>query len=787
MANEEFVEKLLKERYCIHNDNDGDERVGDIWDNICGRVANYLGDTDDEVNVFHDMMYQREFLPNSPTLMNAGTLHPMLSACFFLPISDCISNNEDGIFDQVKNAAIIFKYGGGVGLNFSNLRPAGSTVHSTQGVSSGVISFMKNFNTMTETIKQGGKRRGALLGSLDITHPEIKSFINCKTTEGDLSNFNISVKLTDEFMKNVQSGEDYAACSLFSSIIDGIYKNGEPGILFKDEIERHNPRPDLGELNCNPCTEALLFPAESCNLGSINWSSLYKETPSKPWNDKIDWEKYEYLIRNAVVFLNRVIDKNEYPLPEIDKATKLTRKIGLGGMGFHDLLLKLKIPYDSAQALDTAEHLEQFMKRIALDESTKNNFNNTSLTTIAPTGTISIIADVSSGIEPVFNWVITRKDSLGEHYIVHPIFKQMLEEETKRFDYEHSFPEIDGRGCYDPEQLESEIIKHCHKTGTIQDIINLSHEFRDLFKNAMDISWVQHIKMQSVFQTNGVDMSISKTINLPNNATKDDIKNAISMAWKMKCKGITIYRSGSRENEVLNLGKEKSVTTESLKESFDNAAIRRINEAYANDFKHKDLGGLERATQAMDLPIPELPKKQHIQKKDPESTKFKRPRHLYGVTYKIQSGCGKLYVTINERNSKPYEVFIQSGGSGGCEAGNQALGRTISFALRTGGDIRDIIKQLTKVKCPAALRNPKSEGKSCSDIVGHLLKESIPDYDEDDDNDGDDDDLLKKMYEDDLIKDNPLGFGECPECHEKTLVRESGCNICHSCGYNKCG
>ena len=731
MANEKFVEQLLKERYCVHNEEFGDERLGDIWFNICERVANYLGKNNDEITTFQSMMYDKEFLPNSPTLMNAGTKNPMLSACFYLPVSDCISNGRDGIFDQVKNAALIFKYGGGVGLNFSKLRPVGSTVRSTHGVSSGVISFMKNFNTMTETIKQGGKRRGALMGCLDITHPEIKSFITCKNIEGDLSNFNISVKLTDEFMKSVENNSK-EELELFNMIIDGIYKNGEPGILFKDEIERYNPNKDLGELNPNPCAEALLLDFESCNLGSINWASLYKDDNSDLWQDQIDWKKYDYLIRNSTILLNRVIDGNHYPLPEIDAATKLTRKIGLGGMGFHDLLLKLKIPYTSDKAIEVAEILENYLKLTAYDESNKHNFGNASLTTIAPTGTISIIADASSGIEPVFNWVITRKDSLGEHYIVHPIFDQELQKICLSTE--------DSNNSY------NNVIKHCHEKGTIQDIEWLPKDFKDLFKNAMDINWRQHVKMQSVFQINGVDMSISKTINLPNNATKDDIREAIFMAWKLKCKGITIYRSGSRELEVLNIKKETQEQKIILK-------------------------------QDEELPV----KREMI---------LKRPRHLYGVTYKIQSGCGKLYVTINERNGKPYEVFIQSGGSGGCEAGNQALGRTISLALRSGGNIRDIIKQLIKVKCPAALRNTRSEGKSCSDIVGHLLIESMPDVDEEDSNDTSENNILKKTYDkngSDTNLDKVFELEECPECHEKTLIREAGCKVCPACGYNKCG
>jgi len=711
---ETMIENLIKERYCA-NEN---ERVGNTWANVCKRVAEYLADSRMESEDYYEMMYKKEFLPNSPTLMNAGTETPMLSACFYLPISDCISNGRDGIFDQVKNAAIVFKFGGGVGLNFSNLRPSGSKVKSTNGVSSGVISFMKNFNTMTETIKQGGKRRGALMGCLDINHPEIKDFIKCKNIEGDLSNFNISVKLTDNFLTNVEDGLEEEN-EIFNLIIDGIYKNGEPGILFKDEIERYNPRPDIGTLNPNPCAEALLTDFESCNLGSINWSCLVNDNNAIDWQGNINWELYDYLIRSAVRFLNKVIDKNKYPLPEIDTASKLTRKIGLGGMGFHDMLIKLSIPYDSEKALDVARVMENNLKMIASEESMLRKYENASLTTIAPTGTISIIANVSSGIEPVFNWVITRKDSLGEHYIVHPIFKKEL---TKLCTISTGIEQIK----FDDKEFNT-VIKHCHEKGTIQDIEWLPDQFKLLFKNAMDINWKQHVKMQATFQVNGVDMSISKTINLHNSATKSDIREAIFMAWKSQCKGLTIYRSGSREHEVLNL------------------KIKEIEK----EFKGK---------------IEEL-----IEIKKENS--FKRPRHLFGATYKVQSGCGKLYVTINERNGKPYEVFIQSGGSGGCEAGNQALGRTISLALRNGGDIHNIIKQLNKVKCPAALRNIRSEGKSCSDIVGKLITESIPDEDE----------------EDDPLSIQNEGLEQCPGCKDYTLVRESGCKVCHSCGYNKCG
>lgn len=657
-ADSEFLTKLIKERYCIANENS--------WSDICNRVSSYLAKNTDEKNEFYSMMMNKMFIPNSPTLMNAGTETPMLSACFYLPISDCISNGRDGIFDQVKNSALIFKYGGGVGLNFSKLRPAGSKVKSTNGVSSGVISFMKNFNTMTETIKQGGKRRGALMGCLDINHPEIKEFLVCKQNEGELSNFNISVKLNDWFMNEV-CGNKEKALEIFNLIINGIYKNGEPGILFKDEIERHNPNPENGELNPNPCAEALLSDFESCNLGSINLSSLYIQNDESDWAKHINWVRYTYLIKNGVIFLNRVIDKNKYPLPEIDLASKKTRKIGLGVMGLHDLLLKLNVPYDSETALHISKNLEVYLKTIADAESKQHNFNNASLTTIAPTGTISIIANVSSGIEPVFNWVITRKDSLGEHYIVHPIFDEALKQLIFNFrDYDSKF--TDEQEAYDY------IIQHCHEKGTIQDIPWLPKQFKLLFKNAMDIGWEQHIKMQATYQTNGVDMSISKTINLPNNATKDDIKSAIIMAWKMKCKGLTIYRSGSRENEVLNLKKPD----------------------------------------ADDIDWIDVDTEDHFYEK-------KIPAWIY----KVKSGCGKFYTIIGHDHELPVTVFVEGDGTGGCVGNMAALGRSLSAGLEWGTPPENYVKQFSRVKCMVAMNSKDAAGKSCSDIIGKCLKDAL--------------------------------------------------------------
>jgi len=639
---ETFEDRLLKERYCVDGENN--------WGDICKRVSGYIGNKT-QSDIFYSMMFNKDFLPNSPTLMNAGTDHPMLSACFFLDVEDSI----DSIFDANKNAAKIFQRGGGVGFNFSKIRPAGSKVGRRNGVASGVVSFMNVFDTMTEVVKQGGSRRGAMMGCLDVTHPEIKEFITCKHKEGELSNFNISVKLNDEFMNTPDP-------KIIDLIVNGIYNNGEPGILFGDTIEKYNPAPEYGKLNVNPCAEALLASGESCNLGSINLSHHIKD-------DAIDYEKLKTTVDNAVIFLNNVIDKNKYPLAEIDFASKRTRKIGLGVMGFHDALIKMGIPYNSQKALVVAEELMKFIndrahkcsESLGKNPNIKQNRMNASLTSIAPTGTISIIAGASSGIEPVFNWVYTRKDTMGEHYIVHPLFEEAL----KKIYNSNNHP----TWAYDS------IIKHCHETGTIQDITDLPKDFKLLYANAMDIPSSMHVNMQASFQKN-VDMSISKTINLQNSATRDEIRQIIFDAWKSGCKGLTIYRNGSRENEVLALKKPSADKDEPVVDWIDTE----------DSF-------YESKTNAL--------------------------------IYKVHSGCGKFYVIIGHDNEEPTMVFIEGDGIGGCSANMAAMGRSISAGLEWGTPAKNYVKQFSKVKCMTAMNNTLSCGKSCADITGKCIDDFI--------------------------------------------------------------
>jgi ribonucleoside-diphosphate reductase alpha chain len=556
MNSEKVVESILSARYL----REGEKTLGDIFH----RVAYAIADNNAEASKFYDLMSCCRFLPNSPTLMNAGTDIGQLSACFVLPVPDSLT----GIFDAMKNGAIIHKTGGGTGYNFSKIRPKGSPVQSVDGVASGPVSFMEIFNIATDVIKQGGRRRGANMGVLDVWHPDILSFIGAKTREGMLSNFNISVMVNDKFMELVShkmfdrvwvihpyTSEVITVGRIWSAIVEGVWKNGEPGLLFHDEINRFNPTPTLGNIDAtNPCGEQPLLPFESCVLGSINLASFVK-------NGNLNEHELNATVRTAVCFLDNVIEKNIYPIPRIEKATKKTRKIGLGLMGVHDALLKMGLAYDSLNGRTWCENIMKYITETAVDESHIRaeqlgsfpawkrstwkgyQLRNATLTSIAPTGTLSLLAGCSSGIEPIFSFAYTRMNTIGKTFvIVNPIFHAMLEKN------------LSERGLSEKDRIKrtEEVICHVHETGTIQDLTWLPEEFRTLFKSAFDIRWKDHILMQAAFQKH-VHASISKTINMPNTATKKDCAEALLMAWQLKLKGITIYREGSRQNAVLNL------------------------------------------------------------------------------------------------------------------------------------------------------------------------------------------------------------------------------------------
>ena len=508
--------EILKDRY-LHRDTEGN--ITETPKQMLRRVADAIAPDPWTADTYYNTMANLDFLPNSPTLMNAGRPYPhgQLAACFVIGIEDTM----ESICEALRKQMLIHKTGGGTGFNFSNLRPKNSTVNSTNGHASGPVSFMRLFDLSTEVIQQGGMRRGANMAILNADHPDIKEFISCKDKEGCITNFNLSVGISDDFMKTAVSNRRSPEANLLYDIAKHAWKSGDPGVIFLDTLNRDNHRPDLGVIDStNPCGESPLFPNEACNLGSINLSNMYN--PNEPLG--IDWKHLRYTITTATQMLDDIIDTCQYPLPEIKKAVMETRKIGLGVMGFADLLIKLKIPYNSPEALKTANEIMGFIHsyaRITADTlaANKSHTRNETVTCCAPTGTLALLANCSSGIEPIFSLSHTRTITKGDGTkintdIYNPAYEQLL------------------------------------RDNTVTD-----EELRKICVTAYDINYEDHIKMQSAFQRH-TDLAVSKTINMSNEATADDIYNAYIMAWTQGCKGITVYRDGSRASQVLIIHKD---------------------------------------------------------------------------------------------------------------------------------------------------------------------------------------------------------------------------------------
>lgn len=562
--------QVLERRYLLR-DNRG--RVVETPAELFRRVARVMariektyGGSAEDVSRwqsrYEEMMTSRAFLPNTPTLMNAGAPLGQLAACFVLPIEDSIVS----IFDTLKASAEIHQSGGGTGFDFSNIRPEGDLVMSTGGKASGPVSFMKIFETVTDVIKQGGKRRGANMGVLRVDHPDIVDFVTAKAEAGRFKNFNLSVAVTDAFMRAVERGGSVAlrnprtgrtvakkpARELWNLITTSAWQSGDPGVLFIDEINRKNPTRFLGEIAAtNPCGEQPLHPWEACNLGSVN---LERVVGGELGRGRVDWEKLRLVVRDAVRFLDSVVDANRYPLPEVKRMNLANRRIGLGVMGFAEMLIRLGIPYDSPRAVTTAERLMSFVTEqaraasadLARERGSFPNFKkstwpkrgwramrNATVTTIAPTGTISILADCSSGIEPLFAISFVRNVMEGSQLIESsPLFEAVAR----------------MRGFWS-DKLEREIAK----TGSVQHIEEVPGDIKRLFRTALEIPVAQHVKIQAAFQKH-TDNAVSKTINLPEEASAGDVRRAFMTAWKLKCKGITVYRYGSKPEQVLTVG-----------------------------------------------------------------------------------------------------------------------------------------------------------------------------------------------------------------------------------------
>ncbi len=675
---------------------------------------------------FYSLITSLKFIPNSPTLMNAGRELGQLSACFVLPVEDSI----ESIFEAVKHTAMIHKSGGGTGFSFTRIRPEGDRVKSTHGVASGPISFMTIFDVATETIKQGGTRRGANMGILRVDHPDIIKFITAKKEMENLNNFNISVALTEEFMEAVKNRSDYslinprtgtetkriAAADVFELIVDSAWGSGEPGIIFLDRVNRSNPTPKLGEIeSTNPCGEQPLLPYESCNLGSLNLGRIVLP------DGTVDYDDLRDTVYQAVHFLDNVIDVNRFPLPEIAEMTRRTRKIGLGVMGFADMLIQMGIPYNSEKAVEVAEDIMAFIDREARAASVKlaedrGNFpaypgsihdtpqtplmRNATVTTIAPTGTISIIAGASSGIEPLFAVSYIRKVLDGTELVeAHPLFVDMMK----------------SAGAYSDELMEK--IAH---SGSVQEVDEVPEEIRRVFVTSMDVSPTDHIAIQAAFQRH-TDNAVSKTINFPENATKDDIKEAYLLAWQQGLKGITIYRYGSRPVQVLNLKKAEK--------------------------KAEPMTGSQGVKTANGKIAPRP-----------------RPLRTFGVTERVRTGCGNLYVTVNKDDQDICEVFTQMGKAGGCAACQiEAESRLISLALRSGVSPKVIVKQLSGIRCPSPSWQDGDQILSCPDAMARVLM-NVGNLE---------------------VEHNETVIMSCPECGA-VLEPEEGCLLCRSCGFSKC-
>ncbi|MCW4006796.1 MAG: adenosylcobalamin-dependent ribonucleoside-diphosphate reductase [Candidatus Bathyarchaeota archaeon] len=560
--------EVLKKRYLLRDEK---EKIIETPAQLFSRVATAIAQVDAAYGedpkktqeTFYNLMAKLEFLPNTPTLFNAGTQRGQLSACFVLPVEDSL----ESIFDAVKNMALIEQTGGGVGFDFSKLRPQGDLVRSSKGVASGPISFMQIFNTATQVIKAGGKRRGAMMAILRIDHPDIKEFITAKQNHTALTNFNISVAVTNEFLEALKTDGEYylvnprskertqklKASQIWNLMAQTAWATGDPGVVFIDEINKHNPTPQIGRIDStNPCGEQPLLPYESCNLGSINLSKML--TADKK---EMDWEKLRTTARAAVHFLDNVVDANVYPLKATGEITRANRKIGLGVMGFADMLLMLNVPYDSKEALQLGRQIMKFIKeeghkksaQIAKKRGSFPNFKgsiwdgkykafrNATITTIAPTGTISIIAGCSSGVEPLFAISFMRKVLGGTRLFETNLF---FEETAKQ------------QGFYNAQLLEE-----IAKTGSVQNIQGVPEQVQRVFVTALDIAPKWHVKMQAAFQEN-TDNAVSKTVNLPHEATVKDVREVYELAWKLKCKGVTVFRYGSKPEQVLYVGEIKT-------------------------------------------------------------------------------------------------------------------------------------------------------------------------------------------------------------------------------------
>ncbi len=759
--------RVLRERYLLR---DG-ERVRETPEEMCWRVALAIakaeagwGKSQQEVTAvairYRDLMQDLLFLPNSPTLMNAGREGGLqYSGCYVLPVEDSL----EGIFEAIKRAALIHKSGGGTGFAFSRLRSKDSVVETTGGKASGPVSFMRVFDAATEAVKQGGTRRGANMGILRVDHPDILEFVDCKL-QGGLANFNISVVITDAFMRALEEDREYGlvdphygptgrslrAKEVFDRIVHAAWQTGDPGLVFIDRVNAGpaNPTPEIGQIEAtNPCGEQPLLPNEACNLGSLNLARFVQAGGGKAKNGRwqVDWTELERVVRLSVRFLDDVIDVNPYPLPDIDQMAKANRRIGLGVMGWADMLIQMGIPYDSEEALALADQVMGFIERVGHEESARlaeergpfpnwsrsiyrdgPPLRNATATTIAPTGTISIIAGCSAGIEPLF--AVAFQHIVGERQLtfVNPHFERVAREED-----------------FYSEELMEKVVEQ----GTLHGLEEVPGEIRRLFVTAYEIAPEWHVRMQATFQRH-TDNGVSKTVNLPNSATIEDVAKVYLLAYQSGCLGITVFREGCRGVQVLHVGAAK-----------------------------KGAEGEAGAPTAAREVIPAI-----------EEKVKPRPRIVHGVTYRAETPLGTAFVTVNEDGAgEPFEVFLNVGKAGSDTAAvSEAIGRLISMILRLPSPlsptdrVKEIVDQLSGIGGGRQLGFGRRRVRSLPDAVAQVLAEHLGMLPSEE--------VAPKgpaVAPEGVAGATPIG-DLCPQCGQASLVPEEGCRTCYSCGYSDC-
>jgi ribonucleoside-diphosphate reductase alpha chain len=758
-------------------------------------------------------MTRRKFEPNSPTLMNAGRPLGQLSACFVLPVEDALSNGQSGIYDTLRSMALVHQSGGGTGFGFSRLRPSGDIVKSTTGVASGPVSFMSLYDSSTEVVKQGGTRRGANMGILRVDHPDILEFIDCKQDITKITNFNISVAVTDAFMNAVERGEAYDLYSprsgavvgqldareVWNKVVQNAWRTGEPGVFFVDRANFYNPVPHLGSYEAtNPCGEQPLLAYDVCNLGSVNVGAFYRgDVPADaPWYEKIDWKEYRRVVRLSTHFLDNVIDANQYPLPQITDLAQRIRRIGLGIMGFADLLVRLGVPYNSEEGVEIGRRVMEFMDEESKKESERlaeqrgefpeweqsiwgpdatcarapngerirpeRKLRNCNVTTVAPTGTISIIAGCSSGIEPLFAVAFMRNQAGVLMPDVNEDFVAIAREQ----------------GWY-----SEELMKRIAEEGHIH-FSEVPEAVQKAFVTAHDITPEWHVRMQAGFQKY-VDSAISKTTNFPQEATPEQVREIYEMAFRLNCKGVTVYRDGSRDNQVLSTGKTVSPAQQADE-------VARLTELTAQ------LASLEAELRAARDELARA--RQEAHSASLRRSKRKRPPVLKGSTRKMTSPLGDVYVTINEdEHHQPFEVFATLGKAGSIAMADvEAIGRLASLALRFGIPVNEIYSQLRGISSDRAIGFGANKVLSVPDAVAQAIEAREQE---------------KAGIQQELIPAAALGssggagtaaqvpvqqlslsgydpgesfMGTCPDCQGQLEFAE-GCMKCHICGFSECG